>query len=100
MLNEDFRQWHRLFGIALTDLFVNTPWRVELEKELALQSQLLDVVIIERVDSDNQPLDIELPDGLDGLRKHNLLTYKSLREPLDAWALEELIGIMSIIENY
>ena len=42
------RQWHRLFGIALTDLFSGTPWRVELEKELALQSQLLDVVIIEQ----------------------------------------------------
>ena len=26
------------------------------------------------------------------MRKHNLLTYKSFRESLDAWALEELVG--------
>jgi hypothetical protein len=40
--------WHRLFGIALTDLFTGRPWRVELEKELALKSQSLDMLIIER----------------------------------------------------
>ena len=92
MSQEDFKQWHRLFGIALTDLFTDTPWHVELEKELALRSQILDIVIIERDDIANQPLAIELPDGLNDLRKHNLLTYKSFRESLDAWALEELIG--------
>ena len=91
MPTDDFRHWHRLFGIALVDLFLNTPWQVELEKELALQSQLLDVVIIQRV-NDIQPLNFDLPDGLEGLCKHNLLTYKSLHEPLDAWAIEELIG--------
>ena len=40
--------WHRLFGIALTDLFTGRPWRVELEKELALKGQRPDVLIIER----------------------------------------------------
>jgi hypothetical protein len=33
------RPWHRLFGITLTDLIAGTPWRVELEKELALRQR-------------------------------------------------------------
>jgi hypothetical protein len=44
--------WHRWFGIGLTEHFHGTPWRVELEKELALKRQLLDVVIIEQADSE------------------------------------------------
>jgi hypothetical protein len=43
---ERLRQWHRLFGIALMEVFEGAPWRVELEQELALRSQLLDVAII------------------------------------------------------
>jgi hypothetical protein len=82
--------WHRLFGLALTDVFQDTPWRVELEKDLALQRQLLDVVIIERTAPGGAAVD--LPDGLDNLRAHNLLSYKSKREPLDGWALDELLG--------
>ncbi|WP_242463987.1 hypothetical protein [Thiococcus pfennigii] len=90
----DLLQWHRLFGIALTDRFAGTPWRVELEKELALSSQRLDAVIIERSETPPAPerLAPELPDGLAPLRAHNVLTYKSYHEPLDAWALDELIG--------
>ena len=124
--DERLRQWHRLFGIALMEVFEGAPWRVELEQELALRSQLLDVAIIEatggaapgsaleqnlerpddqkrpdgqerpqerpeaqeRPDADGQ----ELPDGLENLRPHNLLTYKSQHEALDAWTLDELIG--------
>jgi hypothetical protein len=82
--------WHRLFGLTLTDVFSDTPWRVELEKDLAMQRQLLDVVIIERTAPGAAAAD--LPDGLDNLRAHNLLTYKSKQEPLDGWALHELIG--------
>ncbi len=86
--------WHRWFGVGLTDRFAGTAWRVELEKELALKSQRLDVVVIERGNAEQgagatRP---ELPDGLDNLRAHNLLTYKSHQESLDAWALDELIG--------
>ena len=82
--------WHRLFGLTLTDVFSDTPWRVELEKDLAMQRQLLDVVIIEQTTPDRSAVD--LPDGFDHLRAHNLLTYKSKQEPLDGWALDELIG--------
>jgi len=62
----DFLRWHRLFGIALTDLFTDTPWRVELEKELALSSQLLDVAIIARTAEMAGPgaVAAELPDGV------------------------------------
>ena len=88
--------WHRLFGIALTDLFAGRPWRVELEMELALKSQRLDVLIIERLTGQaatSDPTDLaDLPDGLDTLGAHNILTYKSAQESLDAWALDELIG--------
>ncbi len=82
--------WHRLFGLTLIDVFSDTPWRVELEKDLAMQRQLLDVVIIEQTAPDGSAVD--LPDGLDHLRAHNLLTYKSKQEPPDGWALDELIG--------
>jgi hypothetical protein len=33
-----------------------------------------------------------LPDGLDNLATHNLLTFKSHQEALDDWALKELTG--------
>lgn len=34
----------------------------------------------------------ETPDGLENLVRHNLITYKSTRQPLDAWTLDELLG--------
>lgn len=78
--------------MTLTDVFRNTPWRVALEKELALQSQLLDVVIIEQAQRSNLVEAPDLPDGLGNLRAHNLLTYKSQHEALDGRALDELMG--------
>jgi hypothetical protein len=33
-----------------------------------------------------------LPDGLEDLATHNLITFKSYQEALDAWALWELVG--------
>lgn len=81
--------WHRLFGILLADLFSDLPFTVELEKDLSQRRQFLDVVIIRR---EPGAIREELPDGLDNLADHNLITYKSLREPLDADAVEELIG--------
>ena len=88
--------WHRLLGMVLADLFAGRPWRVEVEQELALQSQRLDILIIERQPREaaaTPALDLAgLPDGLEGLAAHNLLTYKSHHEALDVWALEELTG--------
>jgi hypothetical protein len=81
--------WHRLFGVALYDLFAGSPWTVELEKDLSIKKQLLDVVIVRRGPGEFAG---RLPDGLEHLADHNLLSYKSLREPLDDWALKELTG--------
>lgn len=81
--------WHRLFGLTLCDYFTGTRYVVELEKDIARKRQVLDVLIIRS--EQGEPL-TEPCDGLEGLRPHNLLTYKSGQESLDAWALEELIG--------
>ncbi|NUO79037.1 hypothetical protein HUU05_03095 [candidate division KSB1 bacterium] len=81
--------WHRLFGLTLTDFFTDTGFHVELEKDLSLKQQFIDVIIIESATDKPMP---ETPDGLENLARFNLLTYKSLHEPLDAWALDELIG--------
>ena len=82
-------QWHRVFGLTLVDVLANSNYQVELEKELSLKKQYLDVAIIRRTSG---ILLTTIPVGLEQLAAHNLLTYKSLREPLDQWAIEELIG--------
>jgi hypothetical protein len=71
------------------DLFFNSAYEVELEKDLSLKQQLLDVVIIEKKAG---PAPGVLPDGLDDLAAHNLMTYKSHQESLDGWTIEELCG--------
>lgn len=81
--------WHRLFGVFLIDYFSDTPYEVELEKDLSLQQQFLDVVILHKGSGEYQG---QLPDGLDNLKNHNLLSYKSMHESFDAWAMLELIG--------
>jgi hypothetical protein len=86
---EALRDWHRLFGLILTDFFTNSPFVVEIERDLSEQQQFLDVVIVRRGPGEFAE---RLPDGLEGLRAHNLITFKSHRETLDAWAMLELIG--------
>ncbi len=83
------RDWHRLFGLLLTDFFRDSPFVVDVERDLSVQQQLLDVVIVRR---GRGRFAGRLPDGLDGLRPHNLVTFKSHREALDAWSMKELIG--------
>ncbi len=81
--------WHRLFGLILTDFFAGSPFSVELEKDLALKQQRLDVVVLRRGPG---PFAGQLPDGLDDLAAHNLITFKSHHDALDDWALKELTG--------
>lgn len=45
---ESLRDWHRLFGLLLADFFTDSPFVVEVERDLSVQHQLLDVVIIRR----------------------------------------------------
>jgi len=86
--------WHRLIGLTLEDFFSHSSYRVELEIDLSVKVQLLDVLIIQQ----KQEIKIKnktpefLPDGLENLSPYNLLTYKSHREALDNWTIDELIG--------
>jgi hypothetical protein len=81
--------WHRLFGLLLTDFFTGSPFVVELEKDLSVKQQFLDVVILRKRKG---RLTQRLPDGLDNLADYNLVTFKSFQETLDDWALKELTG--------
>jgi hypothetical protein len=81
--------WHRLFGLGVTDFFADSGYEVKLEKDLSIKQQFLDVLIIEQ---ESRSQIAEPPDGLENLARHNLMTYKSMHQPLDAWALDELIG--------
>lgn len=86
---ERYRQWHRLFGLLLTDYLADSPFTVEVEKDLATRAQRLDVVVVRRRPG---AFDRPMPDGLDDFAAHNLITFKSFQEPLDDWALKELTG--------
>lgn len=85
----DVTDWHRLFGIVLTEFFAGSDWEVVRELDLSLKQQFLDIVIVRRSRGHKTPV---LPDGFSPLADHNLVTYKSLHEPLDGWALKELVG--------
>jgi hypothetical protein len=86
---EALRDWRRLFGLLLTDLFSGSPFTVEIERDLSAQQQFLDVVVVRR---GRGQFAGRLPDGLDDLVEHNLITFKSHREALDDWAVRELVG--------
>jgi hypothetical protein len=86
---QTLRDWHRLFGLILTDFFTDSPFIVEVERDLSMQQQLLDVVVVRR---EKGNFTSQLPDGLEKLTNHNLITFKSHHEALDAWAMKELVG--------
>ena len=44
----DVTDWHRLFGIVLTELFAGSDWEVIRELDLSIKQQLLDIVIVRR----------------------------------------------------
>ena len=83
-------KWHRLFGLLLMDYLSARGFSVELERDLSEKQQYLDVVIIKQEDKEANLSGI--CDGFDNLAGHNLLSYKSKREALNFWAIEELIG--------
>jgi hypothetical protein len=83
------RDWHRLFGLLLTDFFADSPFTVEIERDLSTQQQFLDVVILRH---GRGRFVGKLPDGLAELAAHNLITFKSFHEALDNWAMKELIA--------
>jgi hypothetical protein len=71
---EALRDWHRLFGLLLTDFFTGSPFTVEVERDLSEQQQFLDVVILRR---GRGRFADRLPDGLDDLAEHNLVTFSA-----------------------
>lgn len=81
--------WHRMFGLVMTDFFTGSPYKVELELDLSKQKQFLDVVVIRKEPGTFQG---RLPDGLENMADHNLISFKSHQESFDAWAMKELIG--------
>src|SRR6266550_1420255 len=56
------RDWHRLFGLLLTDFFTGSPFTVEVERDLSQQQQFLDVLLVRR---GRGRFAGHLPDGLD-----------------------------------
>ena len=82
-------EWHRLFGIALVDFFRDSPFDVELEKDLSLKKQQLDVVILRKKPGE---FPRKLPDGLDSLVDHNLISFKSHQDALTPWSIKELLS--------
>ena len=89
-MTQEQTNWHHRFGVLVQDFFTGTPCEVELERDLSVKSQFLDVLIHRKTD---EPLDRVLPDGLEGnLAEHNLITFKSHQQALDAWALDELLA--------
>ena len=89
MEQSTFIAWHRILGTALAQAFAGSPFAVDTELDLSFRQQRLDILILRKLPGEYQG---RLPDGLEGLVDHNLITYKSLHEPLDVWALDELLG--------
>src|SRR5438132_2196392 len=85
----ELRPLHRLFGLSWIDFFRGTAIAVETEMDLSLKQQFVDLVLIRK---GPEPILRPLPDGFEDLAAHNVLTFKSHQEALDAGALWELIG--------
>jgi hypothetical protein len=82
-------EWHRHFGLLLMDFFTGSPYAVDIERDLSVQQQRLDVIILRKRKG---RFTERLPDGLNDLADYNLITFKSYRQALDGWALKELVG--------
>ena len=87
---DEQKPWHRLFALSWLDFFRGRPVTVEPEKDLSVKKQLLDMLLLRK--QAGPLLDCRLPDGFEELASYNLVTFKSHRERLSAWALQELLG--------
>lgn len=79
-------KWHQILGNALKDCFSDTSYSVEIDKELMIK-QFPDILLVE--EHQGKKIDQSLR-GLENLAKYNIITYKSWREPLDSWVIDEL----------
>ena len=87
---ERYRQWHRWFGLLLTDHLTDLP--VHRRGRKGPVAAPVATARRGRRASPARPLPRPLPDGLNDFVAHNLITFKSFQEPLDDWALKELTG--------
>lgn len=112
---EEIIGWRRLFGLALKDTFahsiydvktevnvkppikklrmlqldLSTPKASMVELDLTKLKRMFDVVITRKTSG---KIPVDLPDGLDNLAEHNLLTYKSMYRSLTSFSVVELLG--------
>jgi len=85
--------WHRFLKVGLKQVFSGSCFEVQDEFDLSDPKQLVDFVVIRRGDLDlPAPDPARLPDGLQDLQDHNLISYKSMNEAFDRFALNELVG--------
>ncbi len=82
-------KWHDLIGLTLTDFFKGSNFEVKTEQNMSVKPQYVDVLIISK--SSGKPID-KLPDGFEFLTDYNILTYKSLDQILNQWAIVEVLG--------
>jgi hypothetical protein len=80
-------KWHRILGHALRDYFSDTCYSVGIDRDINFP-QFIDTLIVE--EHEGKKSDDTFLKGFENLSKYNLITYKSLRQPLDSWALDEL----------
>jgi hypothetical protein len=76
-------------GLGLIDLFTDSNYKVKTEPDMSVKSQYVDILIISK--STGKPVK-KLPDGFEFLRDYNVITYKSLNESLNQWAIVEILG--------
>ncbi|KOR29199.1 hypothetical protein TI05_15540, partial [Achromatium sp. WMS3] len=93
--------WHDFLVHFLKQSLKTQPYLIEMEKLVAKRDQYLDCLIISKasIDAPNSipfpsfPIaEAPLPDGLILEKTYNLISYKSCRESLTLWAVQELIG--------
>jgi len=82
-------KWHELMGLGLIDMFTDSNFKVKTEQDMSVKPQYVDVLIISK--STGKPVE-KLPDGFEFLTDYNILTYKSLNESLNQWAIVEILG--------
>jgi hypothetical protein len=83
--------WHRIFGMALTQYFAGSRWKVEVETDLSVQQQKLDIAIVFRDRAGNNP-DPIWPDGIGEPARFNLFTFRGLKQVLSAEVVKEVVA--------
>ncbi len=79
--------WHDLFGVVIANQIRGLPYTLEIDYNVARSDQRIDLLLKKNIPAAPAPI---LPDGFENLQEHNLLSFKSFQEPMDAYAIFEL----------